>query len=279
MKKLLALILAALMIVSLSACSKSENENTSDLKDYLQKDEIISHVYFEATGETFYFDQIDSETITITSYTCGDALHVLNIPEKLDGKTVVGIDIQAFKECNSITKLVIPATVKTIGNYAFANCALLTEITIPATVESIGDSAFTGCTSLQTLDLSAATITEIPYHAFSNCASLTALSVPATVKSIGVAAFLGCSSLESITFAEGLVSIEKQAFQNCTALASIKFPASLTEIEGALVFAGSENLYIDGIDLSACTETSAAYRYVYETMNLTEKPAAPDVAE
>lgn len=277
MKKLLALILAALLIVSLSACSDKENENTSDLKDYLQKDETVSHIYIEATGETFYFDQVDGESVTITSYTCGDALHVLNIPETLDNKAVVGISEQAFKECNSITKIVIPASVKTIGRYAFANCALVSELTIPATVETIGDAAFTGCTSLATLDLSAATVTEIPYHAFSNCTALTAVSIPASVKKIGDCAFLSCAALKSITLAEGVTSIGKQAFQNCTALESIKFPASLTEIDGSLVFAGSENLYINGIDLSACNNESAAYRYVYEVMNLTEKPADTEV--
>ena len=275
MKKLLALILAALMIVTLSACAEKGNENTSDLKDYLLKDEIVNHIYFPETGETFYFDQVDSETVTITAYSCGNALHELKIPETLDGKTVVGISVQAFKECNSITKVIIPATVKTIDRYAFANCALISELTIPATVQSIGEGAFTGCSRLTTLDLSATIIKTIPYHAFSNCVALTTLSVPASVESIGDAAFLGCSSLQSITFAEGLTSIGKQAFQNCTALESIKFPASVTEIEDKFVFAGSENLYIDGIDLSACTEESAAYKYVYEIMNLTQKPADP----
>ena len=275
MKKLLALILAALMIATLSACSDKENENNSDLKDYLQKDEIVNHIYFPETGETFYFDQVDSETVTITGYSCGDALHELKIPETLDNKTVVGISEQAFKECNSITKIILPATVKTIERYAFANCALVTEIAIPANLQTIGDAAFTGCSGLTTLDLSAATITEIPYHAFSNCTSLTSLSIPASVKEIGVAAFLSCSSLQSITFAEGLETIGKQAFQNCTALESIKFPASLTKIEENLVFAGSENLYLDGIDLSSCTAESAAYKYVYEVMNLTQKPAEP----
>ncbi len=278
MKKLLALILAALMIATLSACSKEENENINDLKDYLQKDEIVNHIYFPETGETFYFDQIDSETVTITSYSCGDALHELKIPETLDNKTVVAISVQAFKECNSITKIIIPATVKTIERYAFANCALVTEVVIPATVQSIGDAAFTGCSRLTTLDLSAATITDIPYHAFSNCTSLTALSVPASVETIGDAAFLGCSSLQSITFAEGVTSIGKQAFQNCTALENITFPASLTKLDGIYVFSGSQNLYIDGINLSACTEESAAYKYVYEVMNLTQKPVEPDPA-
>ena len=279
MKKLLALILAALMIATLSACSDKENENNSDLKDYLQKDEIVNHIYFAETGETFYFEQVDSETVTITGYTCGDALHELKIPETLDNKTVVGISEQAFKECNSITKVIIPATVKTIERYAFANCALISELAIPATVESIGEAAFTGCSRLVTLDLSAATITEIPYHAFSNCEALTSVSIPASVKEIGAAAFLGCTSLESITFAEGLESIGKQAFQNCKALVSIKFPASLTALEENLVFAGSENLYLDGIDLSACTAESAAYKYVYEVMNLTQKPAEPEAPE
>ncbi len=86
-----------------------------------------------------------------------------NIPKKIDGKEVVEIGRNAFKN-SELTKLVIPNTVKKIGESAFYRCSLkeisisnsvieigvnafsnnsLTDITIPSSVTTIGNGAFT----------------------------------------------------------------------------------------------------------------------------------------
>lgn len=274
MKKILALILAALMIATLTACSDDKNENNNDLKDYLQQEEIVNHETID--GKTFYFEQVDSESVTITGYAGGDAKHVLKIPATLDKKTVVGISEKAFKDCNSITGIEFPATMTTIGRYAFANCALISSLTIPASITSIGESAFYGCTALATLDLSATTLTEIPTYAFGNCDALTSVSIPACVETVGQAAFYGCDALESVTFAEGVKTLKAQAFQNCTVLAQLKLAASIETIEGTYVFSGSNSLYLDGVDLTGCNEESAAYNYIHKVMQLTNAPAGAE---
>jgi len=150
MKKLLALTLALLMAVSLVACGDDDQER-EDLKNYLQNEEVINFVTLES-GETYYFDQVDSETVTITSYKCSNEKHALVIPDQLNGKTVVGISDQAFKANNDITSITIPATVTEIGDFVFAECAQVTEVTIPASVTSLGKYIFTNCTALETDD-------------------------------------------------------------------------------------------------------------------------------
>ena len=112
MKKLLALVLAALMLLSFAACS-DEDDTTEDLKNYLEDEEVLDHVTLD-NGDTYYFDLVDSETVTITAYRGSDAKHALAIPEKLDNKTVVGISAQAFKDCTNITALTMPNTITTI---------------------------------------------------------------------------------------------------------------------------------------------------------------------
>ncbi|MBO4705732.1 MAG: leucine-rich repeat domain-containing protein, partial [Spirochaetaceae bacterium] len=47
-----------------------------------------------------------------------------------------------------IKKVIIPSSVKTIGNSAFNGCENLTEITIPSSVTSIGKWAFEQCSNL-----------------------------------------------------------------------------------------------------------------------------------
>ena len=268
MKKLLALILAVLMVAAFAACSKDEDEK-EDLKDYLQKDEIVDSITNE-NGETFYFDMIDSETVVITKYESGDEKHALVIPETLDGKTVVAIGEKAFRTCNAITSVTIPATVETIGAYAFEGCQLLTAINIPATVKTIGECAFGGCTAVTALTIAeGSTISVIESFTFQGCTSLASVTIPAHVKTVKQGAFIGCAALAEITIADGVEVIEKQAFQNCTALATLTLPNSLTEI-GDQAFSGSEALYTEGVTYPA---GSAAEAYFAKPDHaLTEKP-------
>ena len=70
---------------------------------------------------------------------------------------------------------------------------------------------------------------------------------------------------------EGCEIIGAAAVQNCTALETLVLPASVVSI-GDLAFAGSDNLYLEGITLPANTE-SAAYEYVHEVLKPENKPA------
>ena len=78
--------------------------------------------------------------------------------------------------CSSLTSVIIPDSVTSIGEYAFNNCSSLTSVTIGDNVTTIGSSAFY------------------------NCSSLTSVVIPNSVTSIGQYAFKGCSSLTSVTF-------------------------------------------------------------------------------
>ena len=58
------------------------------------------------------------------------------------------VENSAFYNCSSLTKISLPSTVRTLGDYAFCNCSSLTEINITESMYSIGMMAFRGCTSL-----------------------------------------------------------------------------------------------------------------------------------
>lgn len=83
-------------------------------------------------------------------------------------------------------------SVTSISENSFLNCDKITSVSIPNTVKTIGDKAFYECASLTSIDLSNATITSIGNQVFDNCIKLTSISFPNTVVSIGYEAFSGC---------------------------------------------------------------------------------------
>lgn len=279
MKKLLALLLAGLMLLSFAACG-DKNGDEENLRDYLQNDEIVDRVTIGT--DTFHIEAIDTETVAITGYKGSDVKHALTIPETLDNKSVVEISDEAFKNCTSITSVTFPATIEKIGVYAFAGCLSLETVAIPANVEVVAEGAFTGCTSLKTVTLATDTkMTKIAKNTFNGCVALESFATAGAIKTIEAGAFFGCAALKTVTIAEGVEKLGAQAFQNCKALDTLTVPASLTTFETVkvgivdehMIFAGCENLYLDGITVPA---GSAAETYFKVTLDLEQSAPAED---
>ena len=59
----------------------------------------------------------------------------------------------AFYNCNtkSLTSIVVPYSVTSVGELAFASCSSLTSVTISDSVETIADNAFEKCNALKTI--------------------------------------------------------------------------------------------------------------------------------
>ncbi len=67
------------------------------------------------------------------------------IPEKFNGKNVVGIDCYAFKNCNQIMSVCIFADIEVIPSYAFDGCIALESIILPESLTEIQTDAFKHC--------------------------------------------------------------------------------------------------------------------------------------
>lgn len=122
----------------------------------------------------------------------------INIPQTYNGKPVVVIQNSGFKDCSSLTSILIPSSIKSIGINAFENCSNITEITIPEGVTLIGNNTFKGCVKL------------------------ASASFPTSIESFGANAFAGCTSLTSIVLPKNIQEIGANAFANCSKLAAIE---------------------------------------------------------
>jgi phage-related protein len=75
--------------------------------------------------------------------------------------------------------MVIPDSVTTIEDCAFRNCSSLTSIVIGNGVTSIGENAFNGCSSLTSIVIPDG-VTSIEEAAFNGCKSLTSITFNGT---------------------------------------------------------------------------------------------------
>ena len=98
----------------------------------------------EEESVTFRY-KLEGENAVITGYE-GNAT-LLTIPDTLDGHPVTSIAERAF-EGASVSAIVIPQGVQSIGWFAFYNCRELVNVTLPPSVSSIGYAVFDGCGAL-----------------------------------------------------------------------------------------------------------------------------------
>ena len=124
----------------------------------------------EATPLTdFLYQLTEADTYYISKYIGGNA-HV-TVPDSNEGRRIVGIDGEAFKDQTQLTSVVVPGSLGFIGTSAFENCTALTDVTLQEGTSNIGASAFSGCTRLRSLALPESIIFIGP-DAFAGCPDL-----------------------------------------------------------------------------------------------------------
>ena len=124
---------------------------------------------------------------------------------------VITIGQLAFRNCQEITGVQLPATVKTIESDAFSYNEKLASVALPEGLTTIGGSVFTGCTALENIDIPDS-VTKLGIGVFSGCKALKTLEIPAGVTAIPRGTFGNCSGLESVVIHTGVTTIEYDAF-------------------------------------------------------------------
>ena len=116
--------------------------------------------------------------------------------------------------------MMIPKSVRVIGNAAFDQCVDKTSITIPEGVTQIEDYAFNDCQGFRSVIIPDG-VTSIGDAAFRGCRNLTTVSIPNSVTHIGESAFDCCVSLPSITLPQNLTTIGEGILYNCDMMEAV----------------------------------------------------------
>lgn len=195
---------------------------------------VIPFTASAATSDDFVYEVLNDGTAEITGYS--GSTETLTIPSELDGYTVTSLGRRAFYKCTSLTSVVIPDSVTSIGSWTFGMCNL-TSVTLGNGLIIIGEYAFGGCKNLPNITIPNS-VKIIDNYAFVTCSSLTTIKIPDGVTRIGLNAFFSCSNLASVTIPDSVKSIGGSAFAK-TALFNSQ-PDSVVYADGwALTYNGT----------------------------------------
>lgn len=158
-----------------------------------------------------------------------------------NGIRVVGNLAVSLEDCTDradfAEQILLPDFIYGIAPYAFAGNRDLRKVILPASVRWIGEGAFFGCSSLEAVDFLDGQQLIIGANAFEKCIHLLEIRCPA--QAIGEAAFAGCISLGRAALLEVLV-LEKRLFAGCTDLAVCR--CENAKVVKAYCFSGCKHL-------------------------------------
>ena len=177
----------------------------------------------------------------------------------------VGIATKALYGNSTISRLVLPDSVKIIGKGAFSKMAISVAV-IGSGVVELGDEAFAMCGQLTTVYLGSyddrntciavSNLQKIGDYAFRGCELLDAIEMPSSLKSVGSWVFRDTGMYKNsggvvyagnwlvdyteavasaVAVKEGTVGIANYAFYNCSNLKTISLPNSV-KIVGRAAF-------------------------------------------
>ena len=279
-------ILVVLSLISLSACITKESEHFCSMsyskdssKHWLACDicdkveEAEAHKFLDGNdvcsvckymkNEFDYTYDSDEKAYIVTGL--NKTVSEVVIPNIHNSTPVIGVEREAFKNCDFIKSVTVSDSVKYIDDYAFRGCTNLVNVTISDKVEKIGYGVFENCNKISKMVLPfvganknfAANGTDANSHfgyifgAGNYSQNSENISPELTdVKILGGSiispyAFYGCDKLTNISLPNSVVEIANRAFRYCSSLKQINLPDSVRTI--------GERSFSDCIELANIT--------------------------
>lgn len=184
------------MLTRKSPFAQGENDRTIMQDGFSAPVESAPRQRFSSACEMVgrrVMDFSDNGDGTLTAVRCVDRqADDLDIQFEAGACPVVAIAPRAFEGCAALRRVILPESLRQIGEMAFSGCSHLRLLTIPGGVQRVGTLAFAKCSQLERVRIEPGVV-QLGPSCFSKCAALKRVEMPASVTQIGGGAFFGCS--------------------------------------------------------------------------------------
>lgn len=223
--KMLIIFALTFLLIPLTSCAQFPLKVKVD--EYVLDEKKNEYVYM---GLDRYYD------MSYQYYSDGEAtVKSVEILSEYNGKPVTKIYDRAFYGNKTIEEIIIPSSIKEIGEGAFWGCTNLKSVELNEGLEVIGGNAFRE-TGIKTIKL------------------------PKTLKTIRQRAFASCQRMHFIELNEGLEKIGEDAFA-VSGLVSIVIPKSVKEVGVSLNYQLKEIINLSDVELFSNSSASATSGY------------------
>ena len=265
MKQIHWIILSAVALLGIAACTHTEEPMEAALKDASTTRVVIREILTVETDTVgILAEKIGDQRETVQKLIISGPINAADVDSIRNLPNLLALDLKDATICGGNT------TYRTthigygeyneyklydnvIGQYMFY-LTNLSEIVLPDNITEIDEYAFYQLNGSSENPFASIIIPEgvtiIKASAFSGCSNLKKVTLPSTLKEIGRDVFYSCAKLETINLSE-VEAIGDQAFENCTSLKTVTLSENLQSL-GNECFAASG---LTNIDLPESTMT------------------------
>ena len=215
-KKVAIIIVVALIVQNIYGIQFFVVDVKASSRMSISKEIItIEETASEATSETPTTEETPTEETTeqptteeptTVDYEIIDGLY------KVKNNTL--IEYVGDKKDKTITKLIIPAKIKTINERVFEKCKYIESVKFASgsKLTTIKKYAFRYCENLNSITLPS-TLKNIEYRAFGSCTSLEEMNIPKSL--VTASQILGTvSTVKKVKFTKGIKTIPEEILKN-----------------------------------------------------------------
>lgn len=200
-------------------------------RGHVEKEFCVDGLYYRVLADVDTAVELIRKD-SLTPYT-GDITVPSHVQHDGVRYTVVSVGDRAFGRCPGIIAVVLPQTIRRLGNDVFFYADSLATLNLPDSITEIGDSLFRNCRYLRSVHLPRS-MTEVPPYCFSGCHNLRYVNLHEGITVLRRDAF-GASEIDSIQLPRSLRAIDRGVFWACLHLKTIRIPSSVERI-GDFVF-------------------------------------------
>ena len=220
-----------------------ENVKRIEIGKTVKRSELVD---YQESLESLQEINVDSENPYMTSingvlYSKNKSMLICYPCAKLDPEYkiidgVKSIEANCFLYSANLKKIIIPSSVKTIGNEAFSNSGIV-DLVIPDSVNLIENGAFDNCKNLKTVKVGNG-VNRI--ETFSNCKNLESIEFGNSVEYI-------CSSygenLKTVVLPKSLKQIGSNTLKNCYNLKDVYYSGNESDWDKLQIGSGNYGLF------------------------------------